>query len=645
MKNLYSLLFNFAILSLISFSMSKAQEVGSFDYTFIFNGESRTVSCYVPNDYNSANEYSLLVGLHGAGDNSVNYRNVLINTAQWQNIMPNTIFIFPDGGSDQSKDFYTPQGDESVIDSVINYVKRNYNVNSQQIYLQGFSLGGRSALIYGLAHPDKVFGLLLHTPAMQSPYDVQNYTISTPIKYENAPKIPISICHGDQDIGFLRTIKMLTDSLVSHNSKLLYVLMPELAHSIPPNQITEMMHEYLYVKLDEAIPVIHRLYGPIMSYDNSPELKCRMRNLGEVPITSMTFEYTVGEVARSFDWTGNLTRDQYIDITLPKDEYVDGAYMMTISVSKYNDQNYEPNLLFNQGQFIFNVSNNSVSLPFKETFADPNLTANYFAIQESGNFLSWMPETSVGKDGNGCMLMLNTQLAYYNFGLTESMLTTKFDYSKAVKPFLEFDVAYNYSYYLPPYVIEKTNFTDTLQILMSNDDWKTSSSVFKKWGDELQTFSEPLENPLEIQDFLVIPTSNDWKKFEIDLSDYEVSDKTMFKIDYISGSGGVIFFDNFHAYDKDAVSVTEEGKSIFNVYPNPVSSGENIVMTLTSNDYAQVRIDLYDNQGQKVSDLMLSHVTSGENSFGFTLPNISSGVYYIKASYGNFEQTAKLIVR
>ena len=646
MKTYHLRLFVISVFFLFASNLFSAETVGSFNFTMMFNGESRTIACFVPNDYNSANDYSLLVGLHGAGDNSVSYRDILIGNAQWQTIMPNTIFVFPDGGSDQAKDFLSPAGDEAIIDSVIKWAENNYNISNTKIYLQGFSLGGRSALKYGLDNPDKVFGLLLHTPAMQSPYDVQNNPdYSSIFKYSNAGKIPISISHGENDFGFLKTVKMLADSLVSHNSKLFYVLIANMAHTITPNQITDPMYKFLFTQIDAAAPVIHKLNGPIISYNKNAELNCRMRNMGDAAITSLTFEYTIDDVKKSFNWTGSITKEKFVDISLPAAEYGEGVHTASISITNCNGEAISANPVFNLGQLFFNVFENGLPLPFKETFADPNKTAEYFAIKESGNYISWMPETAAGKDGAGCMFMLNTLLAYTNFGLTESMYSCKFDFSNAAKPFLKFDVAYNYCYYLPPYFNSKTEFKDTLQIFLSNDEWKTSTSIFKKWGDDLRTFPAPLENPLTIQNFLTIPTVNDWKTIELDLKNYNVNDKTMFRMDYISGSGGVIFFDNFNVYDKDAVSVTDSRESEFSVYPNPAASNGNIVMTLNSGDFGDVQIELYNNLGQKVTSLINSRLTSGENSYGFTLPNLSSGVYLLKAKFNNAEQTANIIIR
>jgi predicted peptidase len=42
------------------------------------------------------------------------------------------------------------------IDSLLNYVKANYRVNTKRIYLVGFSLGARFLSDYAAAHPDSI---------------------------------------------------------------------------------------------------------------------------------------------------------------------------------------------------------------------------------------------------------------------------------------------------------------------------------------------------------------------------------------------------------------------------------------------------------------------------------------------------------
>ncbi|MCK5742458.1 MAG: hypothetical protein KAH48_09590, partial [Chlorobi bacterium] len=294
-----------------------AGQLGSFDVNLDFKGTNRSISCYVGSDYADETPAGLLIGLHGAGHNGTDYRNVLIQQARWNTVFPNTVMIFPDGGEDQSSDFYSPDGDEAIIDSVIAWAKRNYNIDESDIILQGFSLGGRSALKYGLDNSEIVAGLILHTPAMQSPLDVQNVPgFSSFFAYDKCDKMPITICHGAEDYGFLKTVRMLADTLVAHNAKLLYMLIPEFAHSIPQNNITTMMHEFISDPMEEAVPTLYKLSAADMVFDDKITLNCTAMNLGNVPVTSMTFQYELNGEAKTFDWSGNLTNDQHANVEL-----------------------------------------------------------------------------------------------------------------------------------------------------------------------------------------------------------------------------------------------------------------------------------------------------------------------------------------
>ncbi len=623
---------------------------GSFTSMKSFNGETRILAYYVPTDYSETKVYSLLIGLHGAGDNAISYRDVLINNAKWQTLFPNTIFVFPDGGSDQAKDFYTPAGDEAIIDSIITWVNSEYKINLDSTVIQGFSLGGRSALKFGLDNPDKVAGLILHTPAMQSPLDVANNpNFSSLFNYSNANKIKISMVHGSEDIGFLKTVKMLSDSLVENNAKLWYITIPQMAHTISPNQITQIMHNFIFTEINEVSPIIHKLSSEVFYNEKNAKLYCIVRNIGTTPITSLTLEYTIQGQKNTFNWTGSITNEKYAKVEVPNSELPDGAYMASISITNCNGEAVEANPYFNIGEAIFNIFDSGVKIPFLENFSDVDKVAQNFAIKESGNFISWMPEAEVGKDGAGCMFMLNSILAYTNMGLVESLFSNKINFKGAEKPSLSFDVAYNYTYYMQNN--QKYEFIDTLQIVLTNDNWKTSKTIFKKWGEDLRTFAQPIVNAQSLNAFLVAPTASEWKNYvidltsQIDLANYNEKNQTMFRIDYISGSGGVIFFDNFKAFDDDGSSVTVNKELMMSVYPNPAIAESNISMTLNSTIEDEVRFELYNYLGQKLAELLTANVAEGDNSFSLKIPNITSGSYILKAKLSNSERTFNLIVK
>ena len=210
-----------------------AQDTGSFTETVTFMGESRTLACYVPESYDPDVPVKLVIGLHGLGDNGNNYRNAWVSSLDFADHISNTILICPDGGSDFNSDFYVPEGDEGIIQESIDFARANYNIDTTNIILQGFSLGGARALQYGLGHTDMFKGILLNTPAIQgikqavTPYDEGGL-----YNYDNAPEIPVYITHGSTDVLYAGPIDSMYEQMVRHDGMVRLIRFP-IGHTIP----------------------------------------------------------------------------------------------------------------------------------------------------------------------------------------------------------------------------------------------------------------------------------------------------------------------------------------------------------------------------------------------------------------------------
>lgn len=625
-----------------------SQTVGSFDTTIVFNEADRDISYYIPKDYNPEQTYKLLIGLHGAGDNSKNYRDAIINQVKWDTIFKNTILVFPDGGSDQSSDFYAPVGDEYIIDSVIALTSRIYNIELSDIILQGFSLGGRSALKYGLDFPEKISRLILNTPAMQSPHDVQNKPgLSLIFNYQNANKLIIGMSHGESDYGFLRTVAMLADSLVEHNAKIFYTLIPNMPHTIPPNAFINYMRNLVYGEISVATPVHQRIKTDLIYYTKKVAPVCRVLSLGYLPINELEITYIIDDNTYKHNWTGTISQEKYEDIVLPEHELSEGYHYINSYISKYNGISMNKTQMVNNAEAEISVFLDGHPIPYTIDFTDSDELANVLTIKPSGNYLTWSVENA-GKGNENSFSMLNSILAYTNIGLTESFYTQKFDYTPAEQAAISFDIAYNYSHYTAEYANPPTSFIDTLEILISNDEWKTSKSIFKKWGDDLLTYKEILTNPLSIEAFLTEPDVDEWKNIVVDIPKEDVSKQTMFRFDIISGSGSLIYLDNIKFYDKSSTSVLNNNKAKgvdLSVYPNPASANQTVVMNINSEIEEDIQIDLYNSIGQKESFLFSGKISTGNNAIAIQLPKLSNGVYFIKAIANNYEFIEKIVIQ
>ncbi|MGB0838976.1 MAG: T9SS type A sorting domain-containing protein [Salibacteraceae bacterium] len=181
---------------------AKAQSVGAFDTLVViddapFNGDTRTLSVFVPTDYNPNQTYGLIVALHGHSQNSAYLRNRLNSFGNSQDY----IIVCPDGNGNQFDDEYNTN-EIAIIETALDFAQDNYSTDSTTTYLFGFSLGGRTALYYGLANHDMFNGILAFAPAYQSEDDVNNlfhFPWNAPFEYQNGQYIPTCLCVGSAD--------------------------------------------------------------------------------------------------------------------------------------------------------------------------------------------------------------------------------------------------------------------------------------------------------------------------------------------------------------------------------------------------------------------------------------------------------------
>ncbi len=121
--------------------------------TIVFGGLTRSYRVYQSPNYNSSNPASLLIALHGLGDNMTNFSTIGFNfIADTANI----ICVFPQAVADPYAGtawnsgagymgYYYPNSginDIGFINALIDTAIGTYSINQSKIYLCGFSMGG-----------------------------------------------------------------------------------------------------------------------------------------------------------------------------------------------------------------------------------------------------------------------------------------------------------------------------------------------------------------------------------------------------------------------------------------------------------------------------------------------------------------------
>lgn len=601
-----------------------SQHTGSYDTVMSFGTGSRAVSLYVPVSYSPGTPHRLIVGLHGLGDTCNSYRNALVSSLGWSSHFPNTIIVCPEAAN-RNTDYYVPAGGEMVIQAAIDFIKAVYNIDTERIVLQGFSLGGRAALRYGLDHRSVFQGVILNTPAIQGVKEALNeggYTFN----YAHASGIPIYITHGEDDIFYTGPIDSMYRKLVQNDASVRLNRIPGLAHTIPAfaamSDVTNWLATPAHTGADVdlvAVSVPRRTCGTTVVP------RVLLRNVGNMTIHSADLLYMVGSATGTMSWTGTLFPYQHAWVTLPTVSVAAGDYTCSVSVSSLNGGIVDTFVSNNTASAPFFVVTSGTLLPLNEGFEGTAFAPSGWVRRTSGDiYCAWDRDNTVRKAGVASMTSFNSILMFDNTGRVDEMESPVLNFGTVSLPQLSFDVAFNYHRYTPPLLLLDTTFADTLSVLVSTDCGENYTTVYKKGGSDLATFPAPILNATSVSAAFINPTSSNWRNDVIDLSAFAGADEVIVKLSYKSALGGSINIDNVSLSDA-AVSIKENTIDRIKIFPNPTTNTLQIVYENSS----ITNLLLVDNLGRA-----LINRTYSDPIFSVTedISSLPAGIYFVRIS-------------
>lgn len=602
-------LFLACLFSLIAPFKGSAQTTGSFDTAISFMGVTRPLSLYVPTTYDAHKKYGLMICLHGLGDTCNNYRNALINGLGWGTSMPNTIFVCPEAVT-ASSDYYTPTGGEGIIQQSIAFAMSRYNIDATNVVLQGFSLGGRAALRYGLDNYKDFKGLLLNTPAVQGVKEALNeHAAAYSFTYANGAKIPIYITHGATDITYEASIDSSYEQLVLNDAMVRHIDVPGLGHSIPSTTQMGDFYAFFNTPAHAGIDIeAVRLYPtPLLNCTAPVSAGLLFRNNSQDTVRMVKFKFTLGSTVQTAAWSGALMPFQHAFIPVSFSAPVSGDNVLTVQVDTLNGQIQDSVAANNQAGTTLHY--NASALPvLNESFEGATFPPAGWVMQESGDFYAgWGADNTIARTGSQSVSAFNTIWIFDNAGKSDGLITPLVTVG-STKPSLSFDVAYNYHRYTPPFTTSSIDFADTLEVLMSTDCGTHYTSLYKKGGADLATFSSPILNPLSIQADFINPADSNWRNERIDLSRFTAGGNVVdavFKFNYISALGGSINIDN--VFVGSVTGIAPSAKMACRIYPNPaqdhitIEGAANATVVISNTVGQEVKRDLIASASHNIS--------------------------------------------
>lgn len=208
-----------------------AQQTGDYTITIAtsepsLNGDSLDIYFHVPASYNPSVEHKMILGFHGLGNpnNSDQIRNYLSPLGD----SLNAVVVCPDPYlQDQPRS-------EIVLNLAYDSVMTWFNIDTNQIYITGYSAGSDVAAQYVFGEPShRMKGLIWHSPGFFSSPDLSNpQEIS-----------PVCLCSGSVDFVSIVQTNLLNNSLNGAGFPYLYNEIPGVDHTMEYPTFTQEMME------------------------------------------------------------------------------------------------------------------------------------------------------------------------------------------------------------------------------------------------------------------------------------------------------------------------------------------------------------------------------------------------------------------
>lgn len=646
MKKLNTIKHSIAILLIfLSSSVIYGQKTGSFDTTITFSNSTRLLSAYVPTNYNPANKYKLMVCLHGLGDNSANYRNALANSLNWKTQFPNTIFICPES-STTTTDYFEPEGsnNEEIIRESINFASATYSIDTAEIVLQGFSLGGRAALRFGLDNPTLFKGLLLNTPAIQGVKEGSNKQTRYQFNIAAAKQIPIYISHGDQDVLYTAPIDSIVERLIVNDCPLFFTRIAGMGHTIPQQaQLGDFTKFFDSTTTDTFGIEVVRIHTNGRTCDGKISGSVLIRNTGKTRINSVALDYSATGATPTNDLQlVSLDPFQHAIIAITQQPIgTNETVAFTVKIPTINGSvstdPFCPNGENEKSKTLVNQSTGK-TLPFNEGFDGTTFPPVGWVMNPSGDIItSWYHDEDVKKTGTGSLNAINTAIIFDNSFRFEEIQTPTLDLTSLPNPHIAFDYAYNFHKF--KFGSDSVVLADTLEVLVSTDCGNTFTSLYKGGGKELATFNKPILNPNTIEkSYGDDPVAENWKTAYLPLNNYATSTNAIISFRYVSGMGGCINIDNV-IIGNNQLSIEQPAEKTIAIYPNPA---QNNAYVSVENAESIETVTVFDISGKRIA-LDMQNITP--TTVILNTETLANGIYYLQIEGKGFIQNQKLVIK
>jgi hypothetical protein len=348
-------------------------------------------------------------------------------------------------------------------------------------------------------------------------------------------------------------------------------------------------------------------------------------NNGIEPLKTLKINYNVDNgTANTISWTGSILKGFTDIVPIPViNGLAPGSHSITIFTSS-PDGFADLNVLNDTIRKSFYVFG-KVASPVVEGFESPTFPPANWAVNNPDQGITWERTTAAASTGIGSMVIRNFDITAT--GTTDQFISSVITGNPAYDSvFVSFDYAYATGVSLPP------NGVDTLEIQVSTDCGQTLTTVWKKWGTDLQTITG---NGNSLTRY--IPTSADWKNINLFLSG--VVDNSDFQVYFVAKSNkqNNLYVDNINIFGKTVPARLK--KQGYLVYPSPFK--EQFIIRNYEDPITFQSAEVYNSVGQKVWSQQFNGTAYRE--VFVDLAKLPAGVYIVKLNYTDKTVTSRIV--
>ncbi len=345
-------------------------------------------------------------------------------------------------------------------------------------------------------------------------------------------------------------------------------------------------------------------------------------NFGSSTMTSVNINYQVdnGTVA-TFNWTGSLPKCSTTVVTLNPVTATAGNHTLTVYTTNPNGSPdlFLPNDTTRKSFVIIS----QLAMPLFEGFENAGFPPTNWSVQNPDGLTTWARSTNAARTGTGSMWINNPALTNASSAIdrfVSPLMTNSVSFDSV---FLSWDHSYIPGVQYPGSTVTPL---DTLEVMVTTDCGATFKTVWKKWGEDLQSIEDPnyANNPS-----FTPAQAAEWKNTKIYLTPFVGS--ANFQVYFVAKSNkqNNIWLDNINITNRTLPArLKNQG---YLIYPNPFTSSFVIHHWIAPANLQAAQV--YNSVGQLLWDKRFNGDALRE--MFVDTRRWAAGVYVLKMTYDN----------